>query len=204
METKKKIVILLTIFVIITISFIGIKKIGTKNENEKNQIAVTHQTLVEQVNNLNNNKIKEDYENTKETNRETEDINKRPDSLEAMQILHANNDYSFITSEDLYEHMDKMIGKNFLTIATVDKITDKKVTLILKDENSSIVFDTTEDYTKLVKSGKKVAVLGTIYEYNEVYGEKFATAWVSFIASGKDVEKFAEKVTNPCFSDIFE
>lgn len=204
MKNKKKAIITLMIIAIAIIVAVGISKIGIKNDDEKMQNEKTQQTLDGHINDLNNDEIKENNKEDKETKIEDKEENKRPLSLESVQLLHADDDYSFIVSEDLYEHMDKMLGRNFLTIATIDKITDKEVTLVLKEGTSSIVFNTAEDYTKLVKSGKEVAVLGTIYEYNEVDGKKIITAWVSFLASGKDVEQFAEKVTNPCFSDIFD
>ena len=107
-------------------------------------------------------------------------------------------------SEDLYDHMDKIVGYNFLTTATIDELTDKEVSLTLKEGKPSVVFNTAEDYTKLLRSGKEVAVIGTLYEYNKIDGKKIATAWVSFIASGNDVEEYKAKTTDPAFIDLFE
>ena len=119
-------------------------------------------------------------------------------------MLHANEDHTYITSEDFYNHMDKIVGYNFLTTATIDELTDKEVSLKLKDGKPSVVFNTAEDYTKLLRSGKEVAVIGTLYEYNKVDGKKIATAWVSFIASGSDVEEYKGKTTDPAFVDLFK
>ena len=37
-----------------------------------------------------------------------EEKDNRPESLDAVKMLHANEDHTYISSEDLYDHMDKI------------------------------------------------------------------------------------------------
>ena len=157
-------------------------------------ILVTTETATEVTDNTNQSVNSENKAKNEEVQEEEKD--NRPESLDAVKMLHANEDHTYISSEDLYDHMDKIVGYNFLTTATIDELTDKEVSLTLKEGKPSVVFNTAEDYTKLVKSGDEVAVIGTLYEYNKVDGKKIATAWVSFIASGNDVEEYKGKTTD--------
>ena len=199
MERKKKALFALGAIIVIAILVTCISKFGTKEEDTKKLATGTVTEVTDNMNQSVNGENKTENEEVQE-----EEKDNRPESLDAVKLMHANEDHTYISSEDLYDHMDKIVGYNFLTTATIDKLTDKEVSLKLKDGKPSIVFNTAEDYTKLLRSGKEVAVIGTLYEYNEVDGKKIATAWVSFIASGNDVEEYKEKTTDPNFVDLFE
>ena len=195
MERKKKALFALGAIIVIAIIVTCISRFGAKEEDTKKIATETATEVTDNTNQSANSENKTENEEEKDN---------RPESLDAVKMMHANEDHTYISSEDLYDHMDKIVGYNFLTTATIDELTDSEVSLILKEGKPSIVFNTAEDYTKLVKSGDKVAVIGTLYEYNKVDGKKIATAWVSFIASGNDVEEYKEKTTDPAFIDLFE
>lgn len=199
MERKKKALFALGAIIVIAILATCISKFGTKEEDTKKLATGTVTEVTDNMNQSANDKNETRNEEVQEKEKDN-----RPESLDAVKMLHANEDHTYITSEDFYNHMDKIVGYNFLTTATIDELTDKEVSLKLKNGKPSIVFNTAEDYTKLLRSGKEVAVIGTLYEYNEVDGKKIATAWVSFIASGNDVEEYKEKTTDPAFIDLFE
>lgn len=199
MERKKKALFALGAIIVIAILVTCISKFGTKEEDTKKLATGTVTEVTDNMDQSANNK-----NGTRNKEVQEEEKDNRPESLDAVKMLHANEDHTYITSEDFYNHMDKIVGYNFLTTATIDELTDKEVSLKLKDGKPSIVFNTAEDYTKLLRSGKEVAVIGTLYEYNEVDGKKIATAWVSFIASGNDVDEYKEKTTDPNFVDLFE
>lgn len=199
MERKKKALFALGAIIVIAILVTCISKFGTKEEDTKKLATGTVTEVTDNMNQSANDKNETRNEEVQE-----EEKDNRPESLDAVKMLHANEDHTYITSEDFYNHMDKIVGYNFLTTATVDELTDKEVSLKLKNGKPSVVFDTAEDYTKLVKSGDEVAVIGTLYEYNKVDGKKIATAWVSFIASGNDVEEYKGKTTDPAFIDLFK
>lgn len=203
MERKKKALFALGAIIVIAILVTCISRFGAKEEDTKKLATETAMEVTDNTNQSVNDENK--TENGKnEKVQEEEQKDNRPESLDAVKMMHANEDHTYITSEDLYNHMDKVVGYNFLTTATVDELTDKEVSLKLKNGKPSIVFNTAEDYTKLVKSGDEVAVIGTLYEYNKVDEKKIATAWVSFIASGNDVEEYKAKTTDPVFVDLFE
>lgn len=199
MERKKKALFALGAIIVIAILVTCISKFGTKEEDTKK---LDTGTVTEVTDNM--NQSANDKNETRNEEVQEEEKGNRPESLDAVKMLHANEDHTYITSEDFYNHMDKIVGYNFLTTATVDELTDKEVSLKLKNGKPSVVFDTAEDYTKLVGSGDEVAVIGTLYEYNKVDGKKIATAWVSFIASGNDVEEYKGKTTDPAFVDLFK
>lgn len=199
MERKKKALFALGAIIVIAILVTCISKFGTKEEDTKK---LDTGTVTEVTDNM--NQSANDKNETRNEKVQEEEKDNRPESLDAVKMLHANEDHTYITSEDFYNHMDKIVGYNFLTTATVDELTDKEVSLKLKNGKPSVVFDTAEDYTKLVGSGDEVAVIGTLYEYNKVDGKKIATAWVSFIASGNDVEEYKGKTTDPVFIDLFK
>lgn len=203
MERKKKALFALGAIIVIAILATCISRFGTKEEDTKK---LDTGTVTEVADNMNQsaNDENETKEENKEVQEEEEQKDNRPESLDAVKMMHANEDHTYITSEDFYNHMDKIVGYNFLTTATIDELTDKEVSLKLKDGKPSVVFNTAEDYTKLLRSGKEVAVIGTLYEYNKVDGKKIATAWVSFIASGNDVEEYKGKTTDPAFVDLFK
>lgn len=203
MERKKKALFALGAIIVIAIIATCISRFGAKEEDTKKLATETAMEVTDNTNQSVNDENK--TENGKnEKVQEEEQKDNRPESLDAVKMLHANEDYTYISSEDFYNHMDKVVGYNFLTTATVDELTDKEVSLTLKEGKPSVVFNTAEDYTKLLRSGKEVAVIGTLYEYNKVDGKKIATAWVSFIASGNDVEEYKAKTTDPAFIDLFE
>lgn len=204
MERKKKALFALGAIIVIAILVTCISRFGAKEEDTKKLATGTATEVTDNTNQSVNGENKTINEKNKEVQEEEEQKDNRPESLDAVKMMHANEDHTYISSEDLYDHMDKIVGYNFLTTATIDELTDKEVSLKLKDGKPSIVFNTAEDYTKLLRSGKEVAVIGTLYEYNEVDGKKIATAWVSFIASGNDVEEYKEKTTDPAFIDLFE
>ena len=204
MERKKKALFALGAIIVIAILVTCISKFGTKEEDTKKLDTGTVTEVTDNMNQSANDENETKKEENKEVQEEEEQKDNRPESLDAVKMLHANEDHTYITSEDFYNHMDKIVGYNFLTTATVDELTDKEVSLKLKNGKPSVVFDTAEDYTKLVKSGDEVAVIGTLYEYNKVDGKKIATAWVSFIASGNDVEEYKGKTTDPVFIDLFK
>lgn len=199
MERKKKALFALGAIIVIAILATCISKFGTKEEDTKK---LATGTVTEVTDNM--NQSANDKKETRNEEVQEEEKDNRPESLDAVKMLHANEDHTYITSEDFYNHMDKIVGYNFLTTATIDELTDKEVSLKLKDGKPSVVFNTAEDYTKLLRSGKEVAVIGTLYEYNKVDGKKIATAWVSFIASGNDVEEYKGKTTDPVFIDLFK
>lgn len=199
MERKKKALFALGAIIVFAILATCISKFGTKEEDTKKLATGTVTEVTDNMDQSANDKNETRNEEVQEKEKDN-----RPESLDAVKMLHANEDHTYITSEDFYNHMDKIVGYNFLTTATIDELTDKEVSLKLKNGKPSIVFNTAEDYTKLLRSGKEVAVIGTLYEYNEVDGKKIATAWVSFIASGNDVEEYKEKTTDPTFIDLFE
>ena len=198
MERKKKALFALGAIIVIAIIVTCISRFGAKEDTKK----IATETATEVTDNTNQSANSENKTENEEV--QEEEKGNRPESLDAVKMMHANEDHTYISSEDLYDHMDKIVGYNFLTTATIDELTDSEVSLILKEGKPSIVFNTAEDYTKLVKSGDKVAVIGTLYEYNKVDGKKIATAWVSFIASGNDVEEYKAKTTDPNFVDLFE
>lgn len=203
MERKKKALFALGAIIVIAIIATCISRFGAKEEDTKKLATGTVTEVTDNTNQSVNDENK--TENGKNENvQEEEQKDNRPESLDAVKMLHANEDHTYISSEDLYDHMDKIVGYNFLTTATIDELTDKEVSLKLKDGKPSVVFNTAEDYTKLLRSGKEVAVIGTLYEYNKVDGKKIATAWVSFIASGNDVEEYKGKTTDPVFIDLFK
>lgn len=204
MERKKKALFALGAIIVIAILVTCISKFGTKEEDTKKLDTGTVTEMTDNTNQSANNENETKNEKNKEVQEEEEQKDNRPESLDAVKMLHANEDHTYITSEDFYNHMDKIVGYNFLTTATIDELTDKEVSLKLKDGKPSVVFNTAEDYTKLLRSGKEVAVIGTLYEYNKVDGKKIATAWVSFIASGNDVEEYKGKTTDPVFIDLFK
>lgn len=204
MERKKKALFALGAIIVIAILVTCISKFGTKEENTKKLDTGTVTEVTDDTNQSANDENETKKEENKEVQEEEEQKDNRPESLDAVKMLHANEDHTYITSEDFYNHMDKIVGYNFLTTATIDELTDKEVSLKLKDGKPSVVFNTAEDYTKLLRSGKEVAVIGTLYEYNKVDGKKIATAWVSFIASGNDVEEYKGKTTDPVFIDLFK
>lgn len=204
MERKKKALFALGAIIVIAILVTCISKFVAKEEDAKKIATGIVTEATDNTNQSVNDENETKNEKNKEVQEEEEQKDNRPESLDAVKMLHANEDHTYISPEDLYDHMDKIVGYNFLTTATVDKLADKEVSLKLKDGKPSIVFNTAEDYTKLIKSGDKAAVIGTLYEYNEVDGKKIATAWVSFIASGNDVEEYKEKTTDPAFIDLFE
>lgn len=204
MERKKKALFALGAIIVIAILVTCISKFGTKEENTKKLDTGTVTEVTDDTNQSANDENETKKEENKEVQEEEEQKDNRPESLDAVKMLHANEDHTYITSEDFYNHMDKIVGYNFLTTATIDELTDKEVSLKLKDGKPSVVFNTAEDYTKLLRSGKEVAVIGTLYEYNKVDGKKIATAWVSFIASGNDVEEYKRKTTDPVFIDLFK
>lgn len=204
MERKKKALFALGAIIVIAILVTCISKFGTKEEDTKKLDTGTVTEMTDNMNQSANDENETKKEENKEVQEEEEQKDNRPESLDAVKMLHANEDHTYITSEDFYNHMDKIVGYNFLTTATIDELTDKEVSLKLKDGKPSVVFNTAEDYTKLLRSGKEVAVIGTLYEYNKVDGKKIATAWVSFIASGNDVEEYKGKTTDPVFIDLFK
>lgn len=204
MERKKKALFALGAIIVIAILATCISKFGTKEEDTKKLDTGTVTEMTDNMNQSANDENETKKEENKEVQEEGEQKDNRPESLDAVKMLHANEDHTYITSEDFYNHMDKIVGYNFLTTATIDELTDKEVSLKLKDSKPSVVFNTAEDYTKLLRSGKEVAVIGTLYEYNKVDGKKIATAWVSFIASGNDVEEYKGKTTDPNFIDLFK
>lgn len=204
MERKKKALFALGAIIVIAILVTCISKFGTKEENTKKLDTGTVTEVTDDTNQSANDENETKKEENKEVQEEEEQKDNGPESLDAVKMLHANEDHTYITSEDFYNHMDKIVGYNFLTTATIDELTDKEVSLKLKDGKPSVVFNTAEDYTKLLRSGKEVAVIGTLYEYNKVDGKKIATAWVSFIASGNDVEEYKRKTTDPVFIDLFK
>lgn len=204
MERKKKALFALGAIIVIAILVTCISKFGTKEEDTKKLDTGTVTEMTDNMNQSANDENETKKEENKEVQEEEEQKDNRPESLDAVKMLHANEDHTYITSEDFYNHMDKIVGYNFLTTATIDELTDKEVSLKLKDGKPSVVFNTAEDYTKLLRSGKEVAVIGTLYEYNKVDGKKIATAWVSFIASGNDVEEYKRKTTDPVFIDLFK
>lgn len=204
MERKKKALFALGAIIVIAILVTCISKFGTKEEDTKKLDTGTVTEMTDNMNQSANDENETKKEENKEVQEEEEQKDNRPESLDAVKMLHANEDHTYITSEDFYNHMDKIVGYNFLTTATIDELTDKEVSLKLKDGKPSVVFNTAEDYTKLLRSGKEVAVIGTLYEYNKVDGKKIATAWVSFIASGNDVEEYKGKITDPVFIDLFK
>lgn len=204
MERKKKALFALGAIIVIAILVTCISKFGTKEEDTKKLDTGTVTEMTDNMNQSANDENETKKEENKEVQEEEEQKDNRPESLDAVKMLHANEDHTYITSEDFYNHMDKIVGYNFLTTATIDELTDKEVSLKLKDGKPSVVFNTAEDYTKLLRSGKEVAVIGTLYEYNKVDGKKIATAWVSFIASGNDVEEYKGKTTGPVFIDLFK
>lgn len=204
MERKKKALFALGAIIVIAILVTCISKFGTKEEDTKKLDTGTVTEMTDNMNQSANDENETKKEENKEVQEEEEQKDNRPESLDAVKMLHANEDHTYITSEDFYNHMDKIVGYNFLTTATIDELTDKEVSLKLKDGKPSVVFNTAEDYTKLLRSGKEVAVIGTFYEYNKVDGKKIATAWVSFIASGNDVEEYKGKTTDPVFIDLFK
>lgn len=204
MERKKKALFALGAIIVIAILVTCISKFGTKEEDTKKLDTGTVTEMTDNMNQSANDENETKKEENKEVQEEEEQKDNRPESLDAVKMLHANEDHTYITSEDFYNHMDKIVGYNFLTTATIDELTDKEVSLKLKDGKPSVVFNTAEDYTKLLRSGKEVAVIGTLYEYNKVDGKKIATAWVSFIASGSDVEEYKGKTTDPAFVDLFK
>lgn len=204
MERKKKALFALGAIIVIAILVTCISKFGTKEEDTKKLATGTVTEVTDNTNQSANNENETKNEKNKEVQEEEEQKDNRPESLDAVKMLHANEDHTYITSEDFYNHMDRIVGYNFLTTATIDELTDKEVSLKLKDGKPSVVFNTAEDYTKLLRSGKEVAVIGTLYEYNKVDGKKIATAWVSFIASGNDVEEYKGKTTDPAFVDLFK
>lgn len=204
MERKKKALFALGAIIVIAILVTCISKFGTKEEDTKKLDTGTVTEMTDNMNQSANDENETKKEENKEVQEEEEQKDNRPESLDAVKMLHANEDHTYITSEDFYNHMDKIVGYNFLTTATIDELTDKEVSLKLKDGKPSVVFNTAEDYTKLLRSGKEVAVIGTLYEYNKVDGKKIATAWVSFIASGNDVEEYKGKTTDPAFVDLFK
>lgn len=199
MGRKKKALFALGAIIVIAIIVTCISRFGTKEEDTKK---IATETATEVTDNTNQSANSENKTENEEVQEEEKD--NRPESLDAVKMMHANEDHIYISSEDLYDHMDKIVGYNFLTTATIDELTDKEVSLTLKEGKPSVVFNTAEDYTKLLRSGKEVAVIGTLYEYNKVDGKKIATAWVSFIASGNDVEEYKAKTTDPAFIDLFE
>lgn len=204
MERKKKALFALGAIIVIAILVTCISKFGTKEEDTKKLDTGTVTEVTDDTNQSANDENETKKEENKEVQEEEEQKDNRPESLDAVKMLHANEDHTYITSEDFYNHMDKIVGYNFLTTATIDELTDKEVSLKFKDGKPSVVFNTAEDYTKLLRSGKEVAVIGTLYEYNKVDGKKIATAWVSFIASGNDVEEYKGKTTDPAFVDLFK
>lgn len=204
MERKKKALFALGAIIIIAIIATCISRFGGKEEDTKKLATETVTEVTDNTNQSANNENETKNEKNKEVQEEEEQKDNRPESLDAVKMLHVNEDHTYITSEDFYNHMDKIVGYNFLTTATIDELTDKEVSLKLKDGKPSVVFNTAEDYTKLLRSGKEVAVIGTLYEYNKVDGKKIATAWVSFIASGSDVEEYKGKTTDPAFVDLFK
>lgn len=204
MERKKKALFALGAIIVIAIIATCISRFGAKEEDTKKLATGTVTEVTENTNQSANDENETKNEKNKEVQEEEEQKDNRPESLDAVKMLHANEDHTYISSEDLYDHMDKIVGYNFLTTATIDELTDKEVSLKLKDGKPSVVFNTAEDYTKLLRSGKEVAVIGTLYEYNKVDGKKIATAWVSFIASGNDVEEYKAKTTDPNFIDLFK
>lgn len=204
MERKKKALFALGAIIVIAILVTCISKFGTKEEDTKKLDTGTVTEVTDNTNQSANDENETKKEENKEVQEEEEQKDNRPESLDAVKMLHANEDHTYITSEDFYNHMDKIVGYNFLTTATIDELTDKEVSLKLKDGKPSVVFNTAEDYTKLLRSGKEVAAIGTLYEYNKVDGKKIATAWVSFIASGNDVEEYKGKTTDPNFIDLFK
>lgn len=204
MERKKKALFALGAIIVIAIIATYILRFGGKEEDTKKLATGTVTEVTDNTNQSANNENETKNEKNKEVQEEEEQKDNRPESLDAVKMLHANEDHTYITSEDFYNHMDKIVGYNFLTTATIDELTDKEVSLKLKDGKPSVVFNTAEDYTKLLRSGKEVAVIGTLYEYNKVDGKKIATAWVSFIASGSDVEEYKGKTTDPAFVDLFK
>lgn len=202
MERKKKALFALGAIIVIAIIATCISRFGAKEEDTKKLATGTVTEVTDNTNQSANDENETKKEKIKEVQEEEKD--NRPESLDAVKMLHANEDHTYITSEDFYNHMDKIVGYNFLTTATIDELTDKEVSLKLKDGKPSVVFNTAEDYTNLLRSGKEVAVIGTLYEYNKVDGKKIATAWVSFIASGNDVEEYRGKTTDPAFVDLFK
>ena len=204
MERKKKALFALGAIIVIAIITTCISRFGAKEEDTKKLATGTVTEVTDNMTQSANDENKTKKEENKEVQKEEEQKDNRPESLDAVKMLHANEDHTYISSEDLYDHMDKIVGYNFLTTATIDELTDKEVSLKLKDGKPSVVFNTAEDYTKLLRSGKEVAVIGTLYEYNKVDGKKIATAWVSFIASGNDVEEYKGKTTDPAFVDLFK
>lgn len=204
MERKKKALFALGAIIVIAIIATCISRFGGKEEDTKKLATGTVTEVTDNTNRSANNENETKNEKNKEVQEEEEQKDNRPESLDAVKMLHANEDHTYIASEDFYNHMDKIVGYNFLTTATIDELTDKEVSLKLKDGKPSVVFNTAEDYTKLLRSGKEVAVIGTLYEYNKVDGKKIATAWVSFIASGSDVEEYKGKTTDPAFVDLFK
>lgn len=202
MERKKKALFALGAIIVIAIIATCISRFGAKEEDTKKLATGTVTEVTDNTNQSVNDENK--TENGKNEEIQEEQKDNRPESLDSVKMLHANEDHTYISSEDLYDHMDKIVGYNFLTTATIDELTDKEVSLKLKDGKPSVVFNTAEDYTKLLRSGKEVAVIGTLYEYNKVDGKKIATAWVSFIASGNDVEEYKAKTTDPNFIDLFK
>lgn len=204
MERKKKALFALGAIIVIAIIATCISRFGAKEEDTKKLATGTVTEVTDNTNQSANDENETKNEKNKEVQEEEEQKDNRPESLDAVKMLHANEDHTYISSEDLYDHMDKIVGYNFLTTATIDELTDKEVSLKLKDGKPSVVFNTAEDYTKLLRSGKEVAVIGTLYEYNKVDGKKIATAWVSFIASGNDVEEYKAKTTDPNFIDLFK
>lgn len=204
MERKKKALFALGAIIVIAIIATCISRFGAKEEDTKKLAIGTVTEVTDNTNQSANDENETKKEENKEVQEKEEQKDNRPESLDAVKMLHANEDHTYITPEDFYNHMDKIVGYNFLTTATIDELTDKEVSLKLKDGKPSVVFNTAEDYTKLLRSGKEVAVIGTLYEYNKVDGKKIATAWVSFIASGNDVEEYKAKTTDPNFIDLFK
>lgn len=204
MERKKKALFALGAIIVIAILTTCISRFGTKEEDTKKLATGTVTEVTDNMTQSANDENETKKEENKEVQEEEEQKDNRPESLDAVKMLHANEDHTYITSEDFYNHMDRIVGYNFLTTATIDELTNKEVSLKLKDGKPSVVFNTAEDYTKLLRSGKEVAVIGTLYEYNKVDGKKIATAWVSFIASGNDVEEYKGKTTDPVFIDLFK
>lgn len=144
-------------------------------------------------------------DNEEERESEKEEIEKVSyDFKEELEKYNSGN-YPYITKKDLSKYHANMEGVSFCTIIKIDDIKDGVLQSTIDDGFMMSNFNTSIDYSDIVKEGDKVAIIGTVDGYDSYgfVGESISFSDCMIIAIGDNVNDYRKKESDESLSEYF-
>lgn len=150
--------------------------------------------------------IKEENKISQENQEDKQENIVRQNKFEKELEQYNSGEYFYITLDDLSKYHANMVGVKIYCIIEVNEVEKDVIQSTITDGYMKSNFNTTKDYTEVIKSGDSIAIMGEVGEFKDYsfMGKSIQLNDCMVFAKGEDSKKFQLEKSQEALEEYFK